>query len=350
MSDIDRLREEIDNIDNQILELLNQRAAKSLEVKQTNAGKAPMRRAREASIIQRMTAANRGPFSDAAIQRIFETIVYNGRGLQARLKIAYLGPAGTYSEQAATEMFGEEVDLVPKRSLTEAVRALEDAKVDVTVLPIENSTEGGVAGTHKILRQITLPIVAEHTIQIRHALLSKGNDLGKITKVYGHPQALGQCSDWLATHLPKAELIECSSNAQGLELARDAHAAAIAGEHNSGRFAMNVLESGINDEPDNATRFIALAYDATPMTSSDKTSIFCTVHDKPGALYELLRVLNDHGISMTRLESLPDDNGYGFFIDFIGHKDNPEVAKALHEFEQKASSYKHLGSYPKDAV
>lgn len=351
MSDsIEDLRNEIDAIDGQLLQLLNQRATKSLEVKKTAGGKAVLRRGRETAIVRRMVADNQGPFSDEAIQNIFETIVYNGRGLQTTLRVAYLGPAGTYSEQALHAMFGEAVEPTPKRSLREAMQALGDNAADIAVLPVENSTEGAVAAAHKLLRESPWPIIAELTLNIKHALLSKGSEVAELTKIYGHPQALGQCRDWLATHVPDAELVECASNAQGLELAKTPDTAAIAGEHNAVRFELNILETSINDDTDNATRFVALARDPVPATGDDKTSVYCTVHDKPGALYELLGVLNAQSLSMTRLESQPDSGGYGFFIDFVGHKDDATVGAALTELEAKTANCKLLGSYPREMI
>jgi chorismate mutase/prephenate dehydratase len=349
MSELDKLRNDIDKIDDEILLLLSKRAEKSLQVKQTATAHAPLRRGREATIIKRMVAANPGPFSDAAIRDIYESIVYNGRGLQTAVRVGYLGPAGTYSEQAVIEMFGERVALMPKRSLAEVIRALETEQVDVAVLPLENSTEGGVSATHKILQATDLPIIAEHSLKIQHALLSKQDTTTAIKTVYGHPQALGQCRDWLATHLPDAVLTACESNAAGIEQAiADPDGAAIADARNSVRYDLAVLEQAINDEPDNTTRFVALAHEAVPVTGDDKTSVFCTVSEKPGALYELLGVFNNHQISLNRLESQPHDGGYGFFIDFVGHHQDTSVGQALAELETKTEVCKLLGSYPRE--
>lgn len=348
---LDEIRQKIDAIDDQILKLLNERATHSLTVKKTAGGTGALRRGREVAIVSRMVAANTGPFSDGAVRDIFESIVYNGRGIQVTLQVGYLGPAGTYSEQAAREMFGELVALVPKRSLTEVVAALERGETHIAVVPIENSSEGAVTAAHTLLRKTSKPIIAEHTMHIRHALLSKAQSTTKVKKIYGHPQALGQCRVWLETHMPNAELIACASNAQGLELAETPDSAAIAGVRNAIRYDMNVLETAINDETDNATRFIALGNDAVEATGDDKTSLVCTVHDHPGALYELLGVLNARGVSMTRLESQPDSAGrYAFFIDFVGHRDTPAVATMLDELAQKATSLQVFGSYPQEAA
>jgi chorismate mutase/prephenate dehydratase len=349
MSDLSELRKDIDQIDDEILSLLNKRARKSLEVKKTTGGKAPLRRGREIDIVKRMVANNPGPFSDAAIQNIYEAIVYNGRGLQTTIRVAYLGPRGTYSERAATEMFGEAVELVPKRSLGEVIGALDSRVVDVAVFPLENSTEGGVSATHKILQTTDMPIIAEYSLSIQHALLSKQSSVTGVQTVYGHPQALGQCRDWLATHLPDARLTPCESNVAGIERAlADPDSAAIAGAHNSVRYGLQVLEQVVNDEPDNTTRFVALAHDAVQATGDDKTSVFCTVSEKTGALYDLLGVFNDYNISLTRLESQPYDGGYGFFIDFLGHCDDEAIAQALMGLGVKTTRLKLLGSYPKE--
>lgn len=348
MKDLQKLRTEIDDIDDKLLKLLNERADKSLKVKQLNAAKTPIRRGREAEIIKRMAKQNAGPFSDEAIQNIFESIVYNGRNLQGELKVAYLGPEGTYSEQAARAMFGEAAHYVSERSLREVERSLASGNVAVAVLPWENSTEGGVAASHKILIQSAQHIIAEYTQTVQHALLGAAEDLSGVRTVYGHPQALAQCRDWLATHLPDAQLVECASNAQGLERVRSSQEAAVASAINAPKHDMNVLAAHINDEEGNATRFIALARDPVPVTGDDKTSIFCTVQEKPGALYELLGVLDAHDITMTRLESQPHDKGYGFFIDFVGHRDDKPVAAALKELARLTTKLKVLGSYPKE--
>ncbi len=343
------IRAELDAIDNQILELLNERAKRSLEAKQTKEGQTSLRRGREVEVVKQMVAANQGPFSDKAIRDIFEAIVYNGRGVQLELQIGYLGPIGTYSEQAALEMFGNQVNLKSKRSLAEVAQALQNGEIHVGVLPVENSSEGAVVATHKILRDITFPIIAEHTMHIQHALLSKGDRLADIKKVYGHPQALGQCREWLNTNVPNAERIACASNAEGLELAKDKTNAAIAGERNALRYDMNILETAINDDAENTTRFIAFGLDEVPASGDDKTSLMCAVHDKAGALHELLGVLHKYDVSMTRLVSQPDGKGsYAFFIDILGHKDDRDAAEALKELEDKTTILKIFGSYPRE--
>ena len=350
MKSLDEVRKDIDAIDDEMLKLLSKRAELSLEVKKTAGGTAALRRGREQAIIQRMKEANPGPFSDEAIEDIYETIVYNGRGLQLKLTAAYLGPQGTYSEDAALEMFGKAIKLSPKRSLKEVLRSLETGEAHVAVLPIENSSEGAVVEAHKLMRETSLPIIAEHTLKIQHALLSKGDDLSQIKTVYAHPQALGQCREWLALNVPKAELVECSSNAKGIEFAKGQDTAAIASERNAVTYDMNILAKTINDEPNNSTRFIALGKDAVHATGKDKTSLVCTVHERAGALHDLLGVLNKNKISMTRLESQPDgEGGYAFFIDFIGHKDDAIVAEAIAELEKLAASLKVFGSYPRES-
>ncbi len=346
---LDDIRKDIDAIDDEILALLSKRAQKSLEVKKTNGGGAPLRRDREATIVKRMVAANQGPFDDVAVQNIFESIVYNGRNLQGELKVSYLGPEGTYSEQASRSMFGESAVYVAKRTPRQVIDAVLADESNVAVLPIENSTEGAVVGNHKLLHDIELPIIAEYTLSVHHALVGKTTKLADIKTVYGHPQALGQCREWLETYLPNAELVECASNARGLELVRSAHEAAIASERGATQHDLNIIETNINDNPDNKTRFVAFARDEVAATGDDKTSIFCTVHEKSGALHDLLGVLSSRGITMTRLQSQPFRGNYGFFIDFVGHKDDPEIAAALNELEAKALSFKLLGSYPRES-
>lgn len=351
MTDISKIRQEIDEIDERLLSLLNDRAKKALEVKKTDQGKTPIRPEREIDIIRKLTEINTGPLPNKALKSIFTQIIASFRDelqLEKPISVSYLGPKGTYSEEAAVKLFGSTINLHPEDSISGVVRAVEAGTSELAVIPIENSTEGAVRETHRLLFNTNSRIVSEITLPVVHCLLSGGEDIKKIKSVYAHPQALGQCKTWLATHLPNAEQIPSSSNSAAAELAsKDPSSAAIASKNAAEIYGLNILEVGINDHPGNKTRFIALGSFQTNPTGNDKTSIICVLNDKPGALHELLGILADAKISMTRLESQPHEDGqYAFFIDFNGHKENQKVVSVIEEIDKLTRTCKVLGSYP----
>ena len=346
---VTEIRAQIDAIDDEINVLLARRAACGIAMKAAKGGKNIYRPAREQQIIKRVLAGHRGVLPQAVVRAIFTEIIASVRNLEESLTVACLGPAGSYSHEAARRYFGSTSQIMPVESLAEVVRAVEAGNAKAGLLPIENSTEGSVAETHKLLAATNLKIIGETTLTVRHCLLSKATQLKNVKRVYSHPQALGQCRQWLQRHLPHADLVSQPSTSRGVELAaQDPTAAAIAGEQAAELSGMPLLARGINDEPDNQTRFIALAHMAVEPTGDDKTSILCTVRDKPGALHELLGVLAERGITLTRLESQPSGNdSYMFYIDFLGHQADSTVADALKALQLLTKTCKILGSYPK---
>lgn len=352
MATIDEIRKQIDVLDDQLLDVLNKRAKLALEVKRTAQGKTRIRPAREADIIRRLSQDNPGPLPNAAIRPIFTQIIASFRDqmqLERPISVSYLGPKGTYSEEAAGALFGNTVTLEGEDTISSVVRLAEAGTVDLAVIPVENSSEGAVRETHRLLLDTNLSIVSEITLPIIHCLLTNEKQLTAIKVIYGHPQALGQCRAWLATHIPKARLVTSGSNAAAAQLA-STHpgSVAIASKKAGDLYNLGAIRTGINDQPGNETRFIALGTLDTQPTGNDKTSIIFSVHDKPGALHEVLGILAKEKISMTRLESQPYGKGeYVFYVDFIGHTNSSEVTHALESISLQAKVFKVLGSYPK---
>jgi chorismate mutase/prephenate dehydratase len=271
--------------------------------------------------------------------------------LEHPLRVAYLGPDGTYTHLAALKHFGGSINGAPVASIEEVMREVESGGASYGVVPVENSLEGGVTQTLDALRESSLKLSGEIVLAIHHQLLSRAESLTDITHVFAHSQALAQCRRWLATHLPHAECVPVASNAEGARRAHaDAKAAAIAGEVAAEIYATPILRRNIEDDVGNTTRFVVVGRDVVPASGADVTSIMFTTPNRPGALHEVLSVLADAGISMTRIESRPLREAawdYVFFVDLDGHIDTPIVADALAELERRTSRLKILGSYPR---
>ncbi|MBX2869621.1 MAG: prephenate dehydratase [Acidiferrobacterales bacterium] len=366
-----RFREIIDKIDAQILTLMNERigAAQSIaEVKRGDSQPAIYRAEREAQVLRRLKSLNaeqrsaasqnseiesrlpsRG-MEDADIDSLFREIMSITRGSEAQLSVSLLGPAGTFTEAAALQHFGSKIDLRFFPTMDEIFRAAETGKTNFAVVPIENSTEGGVNATLDRLTTTSLSICGEIYLRIHHNLISNTTGSDQIERVYAHPQALGQCRKWLSQNLPKAELVPCSSNAEGVRQAEsDPSVGAIAAREAAEKYGLNVVKENIEDEPGNTTRFLVLSERQTPPSGQDKTSLLLAGRNRPGALVHMLKPLGDAAFDMTRLESRPSKSAvweYVFFVDFKGHCLDQEVASVLAEIQQEAGLYKLLGSYP----
>jgi chorismate mutase/prephenate dehydratase len=269
---------------------------------------------------------------------------------QNPLKIAYLGPEGTFSQSAVQKHFGHSVIALPMASIEEVFGEVENGNADFGVVPVENSTEGSVHHTLDMFLTTPLKICGEIELRIHQNLLARSSDLAQIERVYSHPQSLAQCRGWLRRNLPKAERIPVSSNAEAARRARNADdAAAIAGQQAAQVYGLRVLAQNIEDRPDNSTRFLVLGRELFPPSGHDKTSLLLAVKDQPGALYGLLTPLAKYGISMTRIESRPARGArweYVFFIDVEGHVTDPKLAAALAELGPLAAQLQVLGSYP----
>ncbi len=346
-------RNEIDKIDSEILRLMNSRlsAAQSIaRIKATLEKPAFYRPEREAQVLSRLQKLNDGLLHDRSLESLFREIMSITRGIEAGLSVSVLGPVGTYTEAAARHHFGSTITVLDFPTIDEIFRATETGQSNFSVVPVENSTEGGVTGTLDRLVNTPLTICGEINLQIHHNLLSDANDLGQIKTIYAHTQSLGQCKRWIDKNCAGAELIPAGSNADAAQkVMSEKSSAAIAGLVAAERYKLKILAANIEDEPGNTTRFLVLSNRATPPSGNDKTSLLLSCRSRPGALLHLLKPLLDGQIDMTKIESRPSKVGlweYVFFIDIRGHQEQEHVAKALSELKVEAGLFKNLGSYP----
>ena len=354
--DLESLRKAIDGIDRQLLALLSERARHALavgDVKKSDDDAPVYRPEREAQVIARLQEANTGPLPPEAIAAIWREVMSACRGLERRLRVAYLGPAGTFSEQAMRQHFGAGVEGLPCPTIDEVFRATEAEAADFGVVPVENSTEGAVNRSLDLFLTSPLVISSEVTVRVRHVLMGLHGNAGGVRKVCAHPQALAQCVSWLDRNHPGLERVPVSSNAEGARLAAaDPGIAAIAGELAMELYGLKPIAVGIQDDPMNRTRFLVVGRYRSPPSGRDQTSLILAVPDRAGAVHALIEPLARHAVSMKRFESRPARQGgweYYFYIDLLGHQDDPAVAPALAELKAQSAFYKSLGSYPYQA-
>jgi chorismate mutase / prephenate dehydratase len=350
------LRQAIDAVDRDLLALLNQRAALANEVGEIKRaeGSPVFRPEREAQVIGGLQSANGGPLKDANVANIWREIMSACRALEAPQRVAYLGPAGTFSEQAAVQFFGSSIEHIPCGSFDEVFHAATSGAADFGVVPVENNTEGVVTRSLDLFLNSPLHIVGEISLLVRHHLLRKDNSLEGVEAVYAHPQALAQCQGWLSTHLPNADRRAASSNAEGARLAAGNPAwAGIASERAASEFGLHVVAHAIQDDAFNRTRFAVICLPqvlgAPEASGRDCVSLIVSVPNKPGAVHDILAPLKQHGVSMTRFESRPARSGqweYYFYIDVQGHPSQAHVAAALKDLRSLCAFYKVLGTYP----
>ncbi|MEO7241995.1 MAG: prephenate dehydratase [Variovorax sp.] len=350
------LRVQIDSLDRQLLELLNQRACVAEQVGEIKKreGTPYFRPDRVAQVIEKMQAANGGPLKATHIAAVWREITSACLALESPQRVAVLGPAGTFCEQAAVEYFGGAADLVYCASFDEVFNATAGGSAQYGVVGVENSNEGVVTRSLDMFLNSPTHVVGEVSLLVRHNLLRQSNTLDGIEVVLAHPQALAQCQNWLARHLPQAERRAVSSNAEGARLATTHPAfAGLASERAATQFGLHIVAHAIQDDAYNRTRFAVICLPqtlATPAASGhDCTSLIVSVPNRPGAVHDLLVPLKTHGVSMTRFESRPARTGqwdYYFYIDLDGHPSQPHVAAALGELRGLCAFYKVLGSYP----
>lgn len=344
-----KLRDRIDALDTELLRLLNERAKLAQAVGHIKNGQI-YRAEREAQVLRRLCAENPGPLKADNIEHLFREIMSACRDLEQHLRIAYLGPQGTFSQAAVFKQFGHAVGEVPSATIDEAFRAVETGRADYAVVPVENSTEGTVSRTLDLVVGSPLKICGEVLLPIHQNLLRKAGGIEGITRVYGHAQSLAQCQHWLNQNLPRAERVSVVSNAEGARLAaEDPAAAAIAGEGAAEAYGLQIVAPRIEDEPNNTTRFLVLSDHDALASGRDKTSLVMSAPNVPGSVVKLLQPLADAGVSMTKFESRPVKGAnweYLFFVDIEGHRDDPRVATALKEVTARAAMVKLLGSYP----
>jgi len=352
------LRQRIDNLDLELLGMLNARArlAQAVgEVKKLD-GSPVFRPDREAQVIDRLKNLNSGPVLNDSIAPIWREIMSACRSLEARLKVAFLGPIGTFSEQAALNYFGSSIEPLPCPSVDEVFRATVAGSCHFGVVPVENSTEGVVARTLDLLLQSPLTIVGETSLLVTHNLLRKTPSREGIQAVCAHPQALAQCQGWLSQNLPHAERRPVSSNAEGARLAAENDTlAALAGTRAATQYGLHVVQAAVQDEAHNRTRFVVVTrpecHTPSAPTGHDCTSLIVSVDNRPGAVHDMLVPLKRHGVSMTRIESRPARSGqweYVFYIDLVGHPMQDNVAAAMDELRAQCSFFKVLGTFPLD--
>lgn len=349
------LRNQIDDIDQEILSLINRRARLAIDVAKikTAAGESSCfyRPDREAIVLLKIKQSNKGPLADESVAHIFRELMSACLALEKPLNVAFLGPEGTFTQQAAFKHFGHAINAQPLPAIDEIFRAVESEACQFGVVPVENSTEGVITHTLDSFLNSSLLICGEVELRIHHNLLSKCSDITKINEVFSHQQSLAQCREWLDRYLPRVKRADVSSNAEAARLAASKnHSAAIAGEVAAELYELDILERNIEDEPDNTTRFLVIGKQNIGCSENDKTTLIVSTGNQPGALHSMLEPFAEHDVSMTKIESRPSRKGmwdYVFFIDIEGHQDDHHVSEALTTLEKKVSMLKVLGSYPR---
>ncbi|HQC72367.1 MAG TPA: prephenate dehydratase [Candidatus Competibacteraceae bacterium] len=352
------LRERIDALDRQIQTLISERARCAQQVgaiKQAAGVTGNFYRAeREAQVLRRVIETNTGPLSSEEMARLFREIMSACLALEEPLKIAFLGPEGTFTQAAALKHFGQSIHSIPLRAIDEVFREVEAGSADYGVVPVENSTEGVVNHTLDMFLQSPLRICGEVQMRINHHLITQATELSVIRRIYSHRQSLAQCREWLDSNVPRIEQIEVGSNGEAaLRVRAEPDAAAIAGQCAADIYQLPTLVRNIEDEPNNTTRFLIIGTQPIPPSGDDKTALLVASLNRPGALFNLLEPLAHNNVSMNRIESRPSRRGmwdYVFFIDLDGHAQDEPVAKALSELREQASLFRVLGSYPKGVL
>jgi chorismate mutase / prephenate dehydratase len=360
---LNAIRLQIDTVDEQLQQLIDRRArlAQQVGVSKHAAGHTvdfyrPEREAQVLRLAQERNQRNQGPLRDAEITRLFREIMSACLAQEKPLKVAYLGPEGTYTQAAVLKHFGHSVRALALPSVNEVFDEVAGGSADFGVVAVENSTEGTVTNTLDNFLSSPLHICGEVELRIHHCLMGRMKSTRKLQRVCAHAQALAQCHAWLQEHLPDVERVAVASNAEGARRARDeAGTAAIAGETAAEVYGLNLLAKAIEDRPDNSTRFLVVGRKILQASGVDRTTLLVAARhgDSSGALYQLLEPLARHNISMTRIESRPSGQGkwqYVFFIDIEGHADDSGVAKALAVMKSRCSMLRVLGSYPRSIL
>jgi chorismate mutase/prephenate dehydratase len=355
--DLGQVRARIDSVDEQIHGLLNERAklAQLVGISKTLDGRTVdfYRPEREAQVLRMAKARNQGPLRNEEVLRLFREIMSACLAQQEPLKVAFLGPEGTFTQTAVHAHFGHSVRALALPSTDEVFHEVESGIADFGIVPIENSTEGVVNNTLDRFLNSPLKICGEVELRIHHFLMGNMPSLDRIARICSHPQALAQCRSWLDDHLPDVERVSVSSNAEGARRARDEKGtAAIAGQTAAEIYGLPVLAAEIEDRPDNTTRFLVLGRKLFEASGEDRTTLLVSMAhtDSSGALFRLLEPLSRYKVNMTRIESRPSHRrkwDYVFFIDIDGHANDKPVAQALTALKERASLFRVLGSYPR---
>ena len=349
-----RLRERIDSIDRDIQSLISERARYAAQVGRAKGDLARAvdyyRPEREAQVLRRVVDRNEGPLENAVLVRVFREIMSACLAQQEPLRVGYLGPEGTHSQQATLRHFGHSVQTLPLGSIEEVFQEVAAGNADFGVVPVENSTQGTIQSTLDMFLTSDVRICGEVELRVHQHLLSRTGRLEDIERVYSHPQSFAQCRAWLRANLPGVEMIPVVSNADAARRARNADdAAAIAGASAATIYGLKPVAGPIEDRPDNTTRFLVLGRELFAPSGNDRTSLLVYIRDQPGALYHVLEPFARNGISMTRIESRPGHARpwqYAFFVAVDGHVDEPALAGALAELAGTVQEVRVLGSYP----
>ena len=354
---LEQLRVRIDQLDREILEKLNERAGCALQVAEVklneSGGEATIfyRPEREAQVLRRMVALNPGPLSGEKVARVYRQIMSACLALEEPLKVAYLGPEGTFTQQATLKQFGDSVIGIPLVTVDDVFREVTSESCNYGVVPVENSTEGVINHTLDNFLSSSLQICGEVELRVHHHLMVSPDAEGDIQRIYSHQQTLGQCRRWLNGHYPEVPRLTASSNAEAARRAvAEQDAAAIAGEIAAEIYGLRIVSRQIEDESDNTTRFIVVGREKIGPSGNDKTSIVVSTHNQPGALYKLLEPFHRHGVSLTSIETRPSRTGmwsYVFFIDFEGHCEDELIRRLLDQIDRDALEVRLLGSYPR---
>ena len=350
---VDRLRHQIDEGDKTILDLLNKRGELAISIGnlKKGSGMAPYAPAREADLLNRLRAMNKGPFPDKALVAVYREIMSACLALQKPLRVAYLGPEGTFTHQASLSRFGSSAQYIPQATIGQVFAEVEKGGCDLGVAPVENSTEGSVTDTLDLLIETPLTVCGEIFKEVSLDLLSKGGRLKEIKKIYSHPQALAQCRRWLEANLPDIPAVKVESTALAARAARrDGRVAAIASEYAGSIYGLKVVKRSIQDSANNMTRFLVIGKEMPGRTGYDKTSLLFSVRHEPGALVRALRPFARRRLNLSKIESRPLKGKtweYLFFLDLEGHISDRKVGKALEELKGLCLYMKVLGSYPR---
>ncbi|MDH3788675.1 MAG: prephenate dehydratase [Xanthomonadales bacterium] len=352
---LDSVRGEIDRLDEKIQQLISERARLAFRVRQSkdssNEAVDYFRPEREAQVLRAVLERNEGPLSDSEMLRLFREIMSACLAQQEPLKVAYLGPEGTFTQQAVHRHFGHSVHALSLPAIDDVFEQVQAGDADFGVVPVENSTQGIVSHTLDMFLLSDLKICGEIELRVHQNLLTLASSVEQIERVYSHEQSLSQCKSWLRAHLPGVELIAVGSNSEAARRVRNApEAAAIAGRPAAEVYGLPVLFADIEDHPDNTTRFLVIGRKIFAPSGKDKTTLLLSGHEGPGLLYSLLKPLQEHGVNMTRIESRPSRHGkwaYVFFVDLEGHKEDANIKAALADLENVSKLTRVLGSYPR---
>ena len=349
--ELKRIREEIDELDTELLNLINQRASLAIEAGETKKKEVIYKPEREADILRKLKKTNSGPLNEQQISNIFKEIISSCRAQEDELDVAFLGPEGTYSESAVKKNFGSSVSKSATETIEEVFKDVAEGKSDYGIVPIENSTEGPINQTLDCLADFNLNICGEVEMLIHHSLMGLNQAFPKEGfEIHAHEQTLAQCKNWLDAHCPDVKRVPVSSNAQAAKNAKDnSGILAIAGSLASEKYGLEIIRRNIEDYSENTTRFIVIGFQEVSSTGEDKTSLLVTTKNESGALYNLLKPIQKNGLNLTHITYRPSKINkwhYSFFFDFEGHKDDKKVKSLLDELSATNSEIKLLGSYP----